>query len=130
MDSSRFAARRFGGRTVKDPTDGVIRTRPDIRPYSEEMMGGSPANAPARYRERSPIHFVDRIKGRLLIVQGANDPNVTPANLRVVEAALKAAGVAYETLVFADEGHGVRKPKNLRLLYARLIDFFADAFAS
>ena len=93
-------------------------------------MGGGPANAPARYRERSPIHFVDRIKGRLLIVQGANDPNVTPANLRVVEAALKAAGVAYETLVFADEGHGVRKPKNLRLLYARLIDFFADAFAS
>ena len=114
-------------------TDLVVdyeTTRPDIRPYSEEMMGGGPANAPARYRERSPIHFVDRIKGRLLIVQGANDPNVTPANLRVVEAALKAAGVAYETLVFADEGHGVRKPKNLRLLYARLIDFFADAFAS
>jgi dipeptidyl aminopeptidase/acylaminoacyl peptidase len=113
-------------------TDLVVdyeTTRPDIRPYSEEMMGGSPASAPERYRERSPIHFVDRIKGPLLVVQGANDPNVTPANLRVVEAALQAAGVAYETLVFADEGHGVRKPKNLRVLYARLIDFFAAAFA-
>jgi dipeptidyl aminopeptidase/acylaminoacyl peptidase len=63
------------------------------------------------------------------VVQGANDPNVTPANLRVVEAALQSAGVRYETLVFADEGHGVRKPKNLRMLYARLIDFFAAAFA-
>ncbi len=113
-------------------TDLVVdyeTTRPDLRPYSEEMMGGSPGSAPERYRERSPIHFVDRIKGRLLIVQGANDPNVTPENLRVVEAALQAAGVAYETLVFADEGHGVRKPKNLRALYARLIDFFAGAFA-
>jgi dipeptidyl aminopeptidase/acylaminoacyl peptidase len=113
-------------------TDLVVdyeTTRPDIRPYSEEMMGGSPATAPERYRERSPIHFVDRIRGRLLIVQGANDPNVTPENLRVVEGALQSAGIAYERLVFADEGHGVRKPKNLRVLYARLIDFFAAAFA-
>ncbi len=101
----------------------------DIRPYSEEMMGGSPAMAPERYRERSPIHSVERIKGRLLIVQGANDPNVTPENVRVVEAALKRAGVPYEALVFADEGHGVRKPENLRVLYARLIEFFGDAFA-
>lgn len=114
-------------------TDLVIdyeTTRPDIRPYSEEMMGGPPAAVPERYRERSPINFVDRIEGRLLIVQGANDPNVTPENLRVVEAALQRAGIAYETLVFADEGHGVRKPANLRVLYARLIDFFAAAFAA
>jgi dipeptidyl aminopeptidase/acylaminoacyl peptidase len=77
--------------------------------------------APERYRERSPIHYVDRITGRLLIVQGANDPNVTPENVRLVEEALKRA--------FADEGHGVRKPENLRVLYARLIEFFGDAFA-
>ena len=112
-------------------TDLVVdyeTTRPDIRPYSEEMMGGSPATAPLRYRERSPIHYVDRVEARLLIVQGANDPNVTPENLRVVEAALKRAHVPYETLVFADEGHGVRKPENLRVLYQRLIEFFGAAF--
>jgi dipeptidyl aminopeptidase/acylaminoacyl peptidase len=114
-------------------TDLVVdyeTTRPDIRPYSEEMMGGSPLEVPERYRERSPIHFVDRIKGRLLIVQGMNDPNVTPENLHAVEAALERAHIAYETLVFADEGHGVRKPRNLRVLYARLIAFFEEAFAA
>jgi dipeptidyl aminopeptidase/acylaminoacyl peptidase len=37
--------------------------------------------------------------------------------------------LAYETLIFADEGHGVRKPENLRVLYARLIEFFGAAFA-
>jgi dipeptidyl aminopeptidase/acylaminoacyl peptidase len=113
-------------------TDLVVdyeTTRPDIRPYSEEMMGGSPTALPERYRERSPIHFVDRIRGRLLIVQGANDPNVTPENVHVVEGALERAGIPYETLVFGDEGHGIRKPENLRVLYARLIDFFAAAFA-
>jgi len=113
-------------------TDLVVdyqSTRPDLRPYSEEMLGGSPDQVPDRYRERSPIHFVDRIGARLLIVQVMNDPNVTPANLYEVETALKTAGIAYETLLFDDEGHGIRKPKNLRILYARLIEFFAAAFA-
>jgi dipeptidyl aminopeptidase/acylaminoacyl peptidase len=112
-------------------TDLVIdyhSTRPDLRPYSEEMLGGSPEQVPERYRERSPIHFVDRIAARLLIVQGMNDPNVTPENLHQVEVALKAASIPYETLLFGDEGHGIRKPKNLRVLYARLIAFFAAAF--
>jgi dipeptidyl aminopeptidase/acylaminoacyl peptidase len=45
-----------------------------------------------------------------------------------VEAALTRMGVPYETLVFADEGHGVRKPENLRVLYQRLIEFFGTSF--
>jgi dipeptidyl aminopeptidase/acylaminoacyl peptidase len=113
-------------------TDLVVdyySTRPDLRPYSEEMIGGSPDQVPERYRERSPIHFVDRIRARLLIVQGMNDPNVTPRNLYEVETALKKSGIPYETLLFDDEGHGIRKPKNLRVLYARLIDFFAASFS-
>ncbi|MDB5409438.1 MAG: peptidase prolyl oligopeptidase active site region [Rhodospirillales bacterium] len=114
-------------------TDLVVdyySTRPDLRPYSEEMLGGSPETVPTRYHERSPIHFVDRIAARLLIVQGMNDPNVTPENLTAVEAALEAAAIPYETLLFDDEGHGIRKPKNLRVLYARLIEFFGEAFAA
>lgn len=63
------------------------------------MMGGGSAMAPARYRQRSPIHRVDRSEGRLLIVPGADDPNVT------------------------------RKPENLRVLDARLIAFFGDVVA-
>jgi dipeptidyl aminopeptidase/acylaminoacyl peptidase len=113
-------------------TDLVVdyeTTRPDLRPYSEKMMGGSPAEVPARYRERSPIHGVGRIKGRLLIVQGMRDPNVTPENLAVVRRALEAAGVAYDLLTFEDEGHGIRKQANRRLLYRRLADFFEAAFA-
>src|SRR5262249_2231777 len=94
-----------------------------------KMMGGSPAQSPARYRERSPIHYVDRIAGRLLIVQGMRDPNVTSENLEVVRRALSAAGVAHEVLTFDDEGHGIRKRDNRRLLYRRLGDFFGAAFA-
>lgn len=112
-------------------TDLVVdyeTTRPDLRPYSEEMMGGSPATQPARYRERSPVHFVGAIRGALLVVQGARDPNVTPANLREVVAALDAARVPHEVLVFEDEGHGISRQRNQRILFARLAGFFGAAF--
>jgi len=112
-------------------TDLVVdyeTTRPDLRPYSEEMLGGRPDQVPARYYERSPIHFVRNIQGRLLIVQGAQDPNVTPENVRAVRAALDAAAVPYEELIFADEGHGIARPANQQILFARMAEFFARAF--
>lgn len=113
-------------------TDLVVdyeTTRPDLRPYSEEMMGGSPATAPQRFRDRSPIHFVGQIRGKLLIVQGENDPNVTPQNVTDVVTRLKAAGIAYELLTFDDEGHGIGRPANQRVLYKRIAAFFAAAFS-
>ncbi|MDZ4735677.1 MAG: prolyl oligopeptidase family serine peptidase [Rhodospirillaceae bacterium] len=113
-------------------TDLVVdyeTTRPDLRSYSEEMMGGSPADRPDLYRERSPIHFVQNIRGHLVIVQGMQDPNVTPENLVTVQEALDKAGIRYEVLTFADEGHGIAKAENRRGLYTWLADFFADAFA-
>lgn len=112
-------------------TDLVIdyqTTRPDLRPYSEEMMGGSPEQVPEKYRDRSPIHFVQDIQGSLLIVQGAQDPNVTPENVRAVRSALDQAGVGYELLEFENEGHGIMRRENLKTLYLRLADFFAGAF--
>ncbi len=108
-------------------TDLVVdyeTTRPDLRPLSEEMMGGSPEQVPERYRERSPLHFVGNIRGRLLIVQGLQDPNVTPENVRVVCDALEQAGIPYEILAFEDEGHGIARPKNHQVLYPRLAEFF------
>jgi dipeptidyl aminopeptidase/acylaminoacyl peptidase len=114
-------------------TDLVVdweTTRPDLRPYSEEMMGGSPSEVPERYRERSPLHSVDKISGQLLIVQGLQDPNVTPENVRVVRDALAGAGIGYELLTFEDEGHGIHRPANHQILYPRLAQFFAAAFSA
>jgi dipeptidyl aminopeptidase/acylaminoacyl peptidase len=111
-------------------TDLVVdyhTTRPDLRPYSEEMLGGKPDEAPERYFERSPINFVQDIRGALLIVQGAQDPNVTPENVRQVEERLKMYQIPYDILIFADEGHGIIKPTNQKVLYPRLAEFFNHA---
>ena len=112
-------------------TDLVVdyhATRPDLRPYSEEMMGGTPDEVPDRYHERSPINFVGDIRGKLLIVQGMQDPNVTPENVDVVVRALGRGGIPYDLLTFEDEGHGIARPWNLKILYPRLADFFEAAF--
>ena len=108
-------------------TDLVVdyqTTRPDLRPYSEEMIGGRPDQVPERYFERSPINFVQDIRGKLLIVQGALDPNVSPENVRQVREKLAQYNIPYELLVFDDEGHGILKPANQEKLYPALADFF------
>jgi dipeptidyl aminopeptidase/acylaminoacyl peptidase len=114
-------------------TDLVIdyeTTRPDLRPFSEEMIGGTPDEIPEKYFQRSPINFINNIKGRLLIIQGLQDPNVSPENVNQVRKALDQAGVHYEVLAFEDEGHGIFRPKNLRTLYLRLAEFFQESLGS
>ena len=111
-------------------TDLVVdyeTTRPDLRPYSEEMMGGSPAQVPERYAERSPINFVQDIRGKLLIVQGGLDPNVSPENMHQVVQRLEKYKIPYDLLVFDDEGHGIARPGNQAVLYRRLAEFFDNA---
>jgi dipeptidyl aminopeptidase/acylaminoacyl peptidase len=104
-------------------------TRPDLRRYSEEMLGGSPEQVPEIYFKRSPIHFLHNIQGPLLIVQGLQDPNVSPENVRAVRQGLDAGGIPYEILTFADEGHGIYRPANQRVLFQRLAEFFGKALA-
>ncbi|BBL80206.1 hypothetical protein RxyAA322_20600 [Rubrobacter xylanophilus] len=113
---------------MTDLTLDYRTTRPDLRPYSEEMLGGPPEKIPHRYRERSPINFVGNIRGRLLVVQGMRDPNVSPENLRAVLRELEHHRIPHELLTFEDEGHGILRPKNQRTLYRRLADFFERAF--
>jgi dipeptidyl aminopeptidase/acylaminoacyl peptidase len=108
-------------------TDLVVdyeTTRPDLKLYSEEMLGGSPSEVPERYQERSPINYVQNIRGKLLIIQGLRDPNVTKANVAEVEKRLESGIISYEKLVFDDEGHGIVREKNVKTLLTRLAEFF------
>jgi dipeptidyl aminopeptidase/acylaminoacyl peptidase len=101
-------------------------TRPDIRPYSEDMLGGSPEEVPHIYFERSPINFIQNIKGNLLIIQGANDPNVTPQNVIEVKKKLSEYNIPYREYIFEDEGHGIIKKENQKKLYKMIADFFDE----
>ncbi len=112
-------------------TDLVVdyeTTRPDLRAYSAEMMGGTPAQVPERFAQRSPINFVENIRCKLLIIQGGQDPNVTPQNVEAVVKSLRQHNIPFELLNFENEGHGIYKVENQRTLFLRLVSFFEDAF--
>ena len=78
-----------------------------LRPYWHKYAG-DPARAEDRPRmeAKSPLFGADRVQRPLLIVHGANDPNVKLQESDQMVEALRRAGKEVEYLVFADEGHG------------------------
>ena len=63
-------------------------------------------------RERSPINYAHQTKGRMLIVQGANDVRVPTRESDQVVAAMQKNGVKVTYLLYPDEGHGLLRKEN------------------
>jgi dipeptidyl aminopeptidase/acylaminoacyl peptidase len=75
--------------------------------------------------DRSPLAHVDDIRIPVLVAQGAHDPRVKQAEAEQIVAALAEKGVPHDYLLFADEGHGLARPENRAILYARAEEFLA-----
>jgi dipeptidyl aminopeptidase/acylaminoacyl peptidase len=101
---------------------------PHGRAYSIEMMGGTPEEVPDRYFRASPRNFIRNIKGRLLIVHGLADSNVSPENTKLACKDLLAAKIPFDLMTFDDEGHGIYKAGNREKLLLRIERFFSKAF--
>lgn len=74
---------------------------------------------------RSPLNSASRIRGALLIGQGANDPRVTTAEAEQMVAAMRANGAAVTYVLFPDEGHGFQRPENDNAFSAVTEEFLA-----
>ncbi|WP_374394976.1 prolyl oligopeptidase family serine peptidase [Tabrizicola sp.] len=98
---------------------------PHGRAYSEEMMGGTPEEFPEKYANASPGRFIDRIRGHVMIVHGLADSNVGPENTHTAVRELTAAGIPHQVMLFADEGHGVFRRRNVAA-YLRASAVFLD----
>jgi dipeptidyl aminopeptidase/acylaminoacyl peptidase len=68
---------------------------------------------PDKARERSPIHFVDRISAPLIVFQGLDDPVVPPAQAELIVAALRERGIEHEYHAYEGESHGFRKAETI-----------------
>jgi len=95
--------------------------------YLDSLIGPYP-DAVELYRERSPVHFVDRIERPLLVLQGLDDKVVPPAQAEMMVAALDAKGVPHAYIAFEGEGHGFRKQENVRRALEAELDFVARIF--
>ncbi len=87
-----------------------------VPPFWKRFMDtwvGDPETELAFLQERSPIHYVDRIRAPLFILQGANDPRVVKAESDQIVEKLRKRGIPVRYDVYEDEGHGFTKRENL-----------------
>jgi dipeptidyl aminopeptidase/acylaminoacyl peptidase len=68
---------------------------------------------PDKARERSPIHFIDRISSPVIVFQGLDDPVVPPAQAELIVAALRERGIVHEYRAYEGESHGFRKAETI-----------------
>lgn len=88
--------------------------------YLDGLIGPYPERADL-YRERSPIHFVDRLRSPVILFQGLDDEVVPPNQAETMVAALKRNGVPHAYLAFEGEAHGFRRAETeVRCLEAEL----------
>jgi dipeptidyl aminopeptidase/acylaminoacyl peptidase len=93
--------------------------------YEHTLVGPYP-EAAELYRARSPINFVDRIATPMLVLQGADDEVVPPAQAELIVGALRERGVPHAYLLFEGEGHGFRKAESIVAALEAELSFYAQ----
>lgn len=75
--------------------------------YTERFLR-TPQENPKGYDENSPINYVDKIKGKYLLIHGTADDNVHFQNSTQMVTALVKANVDFESAYYPNKNHGIR----------------------
>ena len=95
---------------------------PVLREWDLATMG-DPLENRALYEDRSPIHFIDRIRAPLLILAGANDPRCPKEESDQVAEAIRKGGGVVEYHFYENEGHGFSRIENAIDSFERTVAF-------
>lgn len=95
--------------------------------YTDRLVGPYPA-ARDLYRQRSPIHHVERLHAPLIVLQGLKDKIVPPNQSERIVEALRHKGVPVAYVTFADEGHGFRDARNGQRALEAELAFYLRVF--
>ncbi|PZU10903.1 S9 family peptidase [Sphingomonas sp.] len=87
-------------------------------------FGASAYDEPAIYDALSPVRFVKNAKTPTLMYVGERDVETPAAQSLEFWHGLKAMGVPTELVIYADEGHAIRDPKNLADQEGRMLGWF------
>jgi len=86
--------------------------------WANDWLGDS-----ATLAARSPNRLAAHIKVPVLLAAGGEDETAPIKHSRMMEKALREAGVPVETLYYDTEGHGFYAEPHRREFYTRLLDF-------
>lgn len=97
--------------------------------YLDRLVGPYPVAAKI-YRERSPIHHVEKLDCPVIFLQGLDDKVVPPNQSEMMVEALRKKGVPVAYVTFEGEQHGFRKAENIKraldaelFFYSRIFNF-------
>jgi dipeptidyl aminopeptidase/acylaminoacyl peptidase len=125
-DTFRAGASHYG---ISDLETMAKETHKFESRYLDRLVGPYPERRDL-YRERSPIHFADRLLSPVIFFQGLEDKVVLPDQAEVMVEALRKRGVPVAYLPFEGEQHGFRRAENIKrafdaelYFYSRILDF-------
>ena len=95
--------------------------------YLDGLIGPYPARKDL-YRERSPIHHVNRIAAPMILFQGLEDRVVPPNQAELMVAALTKKGLPVAYVAFEGEGHGFRRAETIIRAHEAELYFYSRIF--
>jgi dipeptidyl aminopeptidase/acylaminoacyl peptidase len=95
--------------------------------YLDRLIGPYPERRDL-YRERSPVHFADRISCPVILFQGLEDKVVLPNQAEMMVAAMRVKGLPVAYVPFEGEQHGFRRAENIKRALEGELYFYSRVF--
>ena len=95
--------------------------------YLDRLVGPYPERKDL-YRDRSPLNFADQISCPVLILQGAEDRIVPPAQAEQIVDALWEKQLPHAYLLFPGEDHGFRAAETIVRSFEAELSFYGQIF--
>ncbi len=80
------------------------------------------------YRQRSPIHFLEKLNCPIIFFQGLEDKIVLPNQSEMMVEAMKKKGLPVAYLAFEGEQHGFRKADTIKRTLEAELYFYSRVF--
>ncbi|NGM62172.1 prolyl oligopeptidase family serine peptidase [Sphingobacterium sp. SGG-5] len=93
--------------------------------YAERHMGLLKSN-PEGYASSTPMAYIDRMKGNLLLIHGTADDNVHFRNSAIFSQQLIKAGKQFEQHYYPDKDHAIAGTQTRFHLYQLMTDFLIE----
>lgn len=108
--------------TVGKAGNVSFRGDPIIAKYWKRVYGPA-AHDLAAARQASPLFHLDALKAPVLLMHGESDPRVARSQSDQVAEGIKQNRFGGMYVTYADEGHGIKKERNILDMWSRVEQF-------